>query len=58
VDAACSPSPGNEIARFRANPAGIAVFNARTDVQLTEIRSLSIQHGSDLTLQACASVTP
>ncbi len=56
----CAPeagSAGNVIARFKANPAGIAQFNEKVDKDLSLIRSISVQLASDLTVQACAPVT-
>ena len=50
--------PTTEVMRFTANPAGIATFNTKVDVELSQIGSISVQRVSDNTLLACASVTP
>lgn len=47
-----------ELARFTANPAGVANFNEKVALELSAFRSISIQRVSDNSVQACAPVTP
>ena len=55
----CSPESDTQvIERFTANQAGIAAFQGKVQVPLAEINSVGIVRASDLTLQACAQVTP
>jgi hypothetical protein len=56
TDGACTATPGAQVAAFKANPAGIGQFNVRIDASLVNIKSLSVQQASDLSLKACASV--
>src|ERR1043166_1448029 len=45
-----------QVIEFTANPAGIATFNAKVSNVSTAIGSLSVQLGSDQSLQAGAAV--
>ncbi len=53
-----SGSPTTQVNQFTANPSGMATFNAKVDVDLAQIGSISIQRVSDNALLACASVAP
>lgn len=53
-----SGSASQEVTRITANPAGIANFHEKVSTEIAGIGSLSIQRGSDQSLQACAAVTP
>jgi hypothetical protein len=57
TDGTCTAAPGTEVTRFRSNPQGMAEFNAKVDKNLGDIKSISIQLGSDMSLKACAAVT-
>lgn len=48
--------PTTELARFTANTAGVANFNQKIDMDISSIKSISVQRASDDLLQACASV--
>ena len=56
TDAACGTGPATQIDRFTANANGAAVFNAKIDKNLSDIKSVSVQLGSDQSLKACAPV--
>ena len=58
TDGSCSATPATELARFKTNPAGKAVFSAKVDKSIADIKSISVQLKSDLALKACASVNP
>src|SRR5262245_8434933 len=45
-----------ELARFRANPAGVANFNQKVPLDMSAIKSISVQRASESSLQACAAV--
>jgi len=49
--------PTTQVMTFTANPAGIATFNTKVDLELSQIGSISVQRVSDNALLACASVT-
>lgn len=58
-NATCTPEAGSEtqvVTRFKANPTGIAAFQAKIQVPLADINSIGILRASDLTAQACAPV--
>jgi len=46
-----------EAARFKSNGSGIANWNQKIDVDITAIKSISVQRVSDNALQACAPVS-
>jgi hypothetical protein len=56
TDGTCAAGPATEIARFRANSQGVAHFNVKTTMNLTDLKSLSVQLSSDQSLRACATV--
>jgi len=56
-DGTCTAAPGVELARFKANPSGTAVFNTKTTQSIADLKSISVQLSSDLSLKACATVT-
>jgi hypothetical protein len=58
TDGACSATPATEVARFRTNPQGAAQFSGKVAANLADIKSISVQLGSDMSLRACAVVTP
>jgi hypothetical protein len=59
TDQACGVgTPSEEIVSFESNPAGIANFNRKVNMEIVDIRSISVELVSDGSLQACASVTP
>ncbi len=53
----CATGTSTELVRFTANSAGIAVFHQQVSEDITAIGSISVQLASDLTVQACATVT-
>lgn len=54
TDGSCSATPATEVATFKANPMGKAVFSARYAGTIANIKSISVQAKSDLSLKACA----
>ena len=46
-----------ELARFTVNPSGQVNFNQKIALDITSIRSISVQRVSDNVAQACASVS-
>lgn len=58
TDGACTASPATRVASFKSNPMGKAVFNARLGSAIENVKSISIQKESDLSLKACAAVSP
>ena len=57
TDGTCTAAPGTQVTSFRSTPKGTAEFNVRINADLANIKSLSIQLGSDMSLKACAAVT-
>ena len=57
TDATCGTGPATQIDRFTANGNGMGIFNGKIDKNLTDIKSISVQLGSDQSLKACAPVT-
>jgi hypothetical protein len=57
TDGACTATPASQVARFRSNPRGTAEFNAKVDKSIADIKSISVQAASDMSLKACAAVT-
>lgn len=57
TDGSCTASPAVELSRYKANNNGMAQFNLKSTKTIEEIKSISVQTGGDLTLQACAPVT-
>ena len=56
-DGSCTAGgPTTEVARYTANNTGTANFNQKVDVDITTIKSISVQRVSDNALQACAPV--
>ena len=55
-NATCASGTPMAVAQFAANPAGVATFNAKLKVDLTQIGSISIQRVSDNSLVACGTV--
>jgi len=55
TDGTCSSGSGTEIAAYKANPMGKAVFSARVGKSIGDLKSISVQLKSDLSLKACAS---
>ena len=56
-DGSCTAGgPTTEVARFKGGPAGTANFNQKVDLDITAIKSISVQRVSDNALQACAPV--
>ncbi|TMQ70875.1 MAG: hypothetical protein E6K80_07185 [Candidatus Eisenbacteria bacterium] len=51
-------STSTVVAQFTANANGVANFTQQVDQDLLAIQSVSIQLASDLSVQACAAVTP
>lgn len=58
TDGACSASPATPLVSFKSNPMGKAVFTAKTSQAITDLKSISVQLKSDLSLKACATVNP
>jgi hypothetical protein len=58
TDGACSASPATQLATFKSNPMGKAVFTARTTQGISDLKSISVQTKSDLSVKACAAVNP
>jgi hypothetical protein len=58
ADGACSSSPATELATFKSNPMGKAVFTAKSGMAIADLKSISVQLKSDLSLKACATVNP
>ena len=57
TDGTCTAAPGTQVTTFRSNPKGTAEFNAKINADLANIKSLSVQLASDMSLKACAAVT-
>ena len=57
-DATCTSGVPTVITNFTSNPAGIAVFHKDVSLELSTIRSISVQLASDPAVLACAGVTP
>jgi hypothetical protein len=55
-NATCASGTPMAVAQFQANPTGVATFNAKVKVDLTQIGSISIQRVSDNSLVACGAV--
>jgi cytochrome c556 len=47
-----------EVWQFKANPNGIANFNQKVSVDISEIGSVSLQRPNEITVLSCADVTP
>jgi hypothetical protein len=58
ADGACSASPSTQLVSFKSNPMGKAVFTAKTSQAIADLKSISVQLKSDLSLKACATVNP
>ena len=54
----CASGVSTQLATFTANPAGIAVVHNDVALDISTIRSISVQLASDPTVLACAAVTP
>jgi len=57
TETGCATGTATIISHFTANDKGMAVFNAKIDTNLPDIKSVSVQLGSDQSLKACAPVT-
>ena len=58
TDGACSSSPGAQLVSFKSNPMGKAVFTAKSNQKIADMKSISLQLKSDMSLKACATVNP
>ena len=54
--ASCAEGTPASLGTFKSNPAGIAVFNTRVSQDLSQIGSISVKLGADMSMQACATV--
>jgi hypothetical protein len=57
-DGGCASSPGTRVAGFKSNPMGKAVFTTHLGASIGSMKSISIQKESDMSLKACAPVSP
>ena len=56
ASASCAEGVPQSLGTFRANPAGIAVLNTKVSADVSQIGSISVKLGSDMSLQACATI--
>ena len=58
TDGVCSSSPGTQLVSFKSNPMGKAVFTTKSNQKIADMKSISLQLKSDMSLKACATVNP
>jgi len=56
TEAGCATGTPTVIEHFRSNANGMGIFNAKIATNLPDIKSISVQLGSDQSLKACAPV--